>query len=231
MKDSWHDKEFVKDWDTGISRTHPTRAEQLDILTSVVAKNYEEGKFIVDIGFGSGQVEELIFNKVPNARIVGVDSSAEMIGVANERLVKYGDNFQAVLKNIPDLEISDLPSEKYQFVISVQMLHEITNEQKETLFEKIYKLLPSNGQFLIMDRIRVDLETFSNGYSGVWQRLEDKFSWNSAKSYEEYKQNIKEKEDTPASLDEYFQLLKKTGFEPTVLHLHFDRALIVGGKK
>ncbi len=230
MKDNWHNKKFVEDWDSGISRTHPTRAEQLDILSSIIANNYKDGDFIMDIGAGSGQVEEIIFNKIPTAQIVGVDSSAEMIGVAKERLTKYGDSFKAVLKNIPDLEISDFPSEKYLFVISVQMLHEITNEQKEVLFSKIYKLLPSNGQFLIMDRIRVDLETFSTSYSGVWQRLEDKFSWNSAQSYQEYKQNIKEKEDTPASLDEYFQLLKKTGFEPTVLHLHFDRALIVGVK-
>ncbi len=231
MKDNWHDKGFVKDWDTGISRTHPTRAEQLDILSSVIATEYNGGDFIADIGSGSGQVEEIIFNKIPTANIVGVDSSAEMISVAKERLEKYGSKFQVVLKNVPDLEISDLPKEKYQFAISVQTLHEITNEQKEILFKKIYELLEKGGQFLIMDRIKVDLEKFSNSYSGVWKRLEEKFIWNSAGSYQEYQKAIRDKQDTPASLVEYLGLLEKSGFASTVLHLHFDRALIVGIKE
>lgn len=231
MKDNWHSKEFVEDWDKGISRTHPTRAEQLDILTSVLANKYKEGEFIVDIGCGSGQVEELIFNKIPTAQIVGVDYSAEMLGVAKERLGNYPDNFKIVIKNIPELQNSDLPIEKCQYVISVQMLHEITNEQKEELFSKVYELLEIEGQFLIMDRIKVDLETFSDSYQGVWKRLEEKFDWNSASSYEEYQEVIKQKNDTPASLAEYLECLEKVGFKAATLHLHFDRALIVGIKK
>ncbi len=230
MKDNWHDKEFVQDWDTGISQTHPTRAEQLDILSSVIAYSYKEGDSIIDIGVGSGQVEEIIFNKIPNAKIVGVDSSAEMLDLAKVRLAQYRDTFQAIQKNIPDLEISDLPETKYQYAISVQMLHEITNEQKEILFKKIYGLLEPKSQFLIMDRIKVNLDTFSSTYSGVWKRLEEKSNWNSASSYEDYRKGIADKQDTPASLAEYIELLEKVGFKATVLHLHFDRALIAGIK-
>lgn len=231
MKDNWNSKEFVQDWDNRISQNHPTRAEQLDILTSIIFNQYNEGDSIIDIGAGSGQVEEIVFNRIPTAKIVGIDSSTEMIKIARNRLEKFGSNFRQVLKNIPDFEISDSPQDKYQFAISVQVLHEISNDQKDALFKKIYRLLEKDGQFLIMDRIKVDLEKFSSSYSGVWKRLEQKFAWNSAGSYQEYQRNVNEKKDTPGSLTELLGLLEKNGFKSTVLHLHFDRALIVGIKK
>ena len=79
MKDNWSDPTFAAEWDQVDSRGHPTRGEQLDILTSIIADSYKVGTYILDIGCGSGQVEELILSKCAEAKIVGVDSSAAML--------------------------------------------------------------------------------------------------------------------------------------------------------
>jgi len=230
MKDNWSDKTFAEEWDTKDSQGHPTRGEQLDILTSVIADNYETGKFILDIGCGSGQVEKLIFDKSANAKIVGIDSSAPMLEIAKKRLANFGQNFQSLQKHIASLESTDFPSGIYQTVFSVQVLHELTTELRRDLFKKIYDLLETGGQFLIMDRIKVDLEIFTKPYQSVWSRLESTTSLKSASDWEGYKQRIRGKEDSPGSMEEYEELLTEAGFKFAILHLHFDRAVIVGIK-
>ena len=230
MKDNWSDKTFAEEWDTKDSQGHPTRGEQLDILTSVIADNYEPGKLILDIGCGSGQVEKLIFEKCADAKIVGVDSSAVMLEIAKKRLSIFEQNFQSLQKDITALESADLPPGTYQTVFSVQVLHELNTELRQALFKKVYNLLETSGLFLIMDRIKVDLETFSKPYKSVWSRLESTTSLKSADDFEGYKERIGGKEDNPGSMEEYEKLLKESGFKFAILHLHFDRAVIVGIK-
>jgi tRNA (cmo5U34)-methyltransferase len=216
----------------GFSRSpYPTRAEQLDILTSVVADNYETGKRVLDIGCGSGQVEELLFKKRSDIKIVGIDSSEPMLEIAKNRLAGFGENFKIFQKDIETLDISSLQPDAYSIVFSVQVLHELNTELRRSLFVKIYKLLESGGLLIIMDRIKVDLETFTKPYQSVWNRLESKTSLKSASDFQGYKERIKNKQDSPASLEEFNGLLKETGFEPAILHLHFDRIVMVGIKK
>jgi ubiquinone/menaquinone biosynthesis C-methylase UbiE len=231
MKDNWSDPAFAEEWDKVDSQRHPTRGEQLDILTSVIADSYEPGKYILDIGCGSGQVEELILKKNPQTKIVGVDSAAAMLVLAKKRLTAYGDHFQSLQKDIGLLGLADFPQGTYQTVFSVQVLHELNSELRRDLFKKMYDLLEASGQFLIMDRIKTDLDTFERPYKSVWNRLESTTSLKSASDFDGYKQRIKGKEDSPGSVEEYQQLFKEAGFDFAILHLHFDRAVLAGIKK
>lgn len=156
MKDNWQNKEFAQVWDSETATLNPTRAQQLDILTSILLDGYRPGSYILDIGSGSGQVEEMILKRNPSIKIVGVDSARPMIEMAIERLKPYGNNFQVIEKDITQLEVSDLPQGSYGHVFSCQVTHELPNEEKEKLFKKAYQILQSDGSILIMDRIKVD---------------------------------------------------------------------------
>lgn len=230
MIEDWQDKNWVQKWDTDTARGNPTRPEQLDILVSILVDNYQPGTVILDIGFGSGQVEELIFKRNKDIKIIGVDSSKPMIERARERLADYKNNFQAIEKNLTALELSDLPADKARYVFSVQVLHELAKEEKLVLLSKIYKFLEPGGSFLIMDRVSTDLKTFSESYKTIWDRLEKLTDLKNGKSYSDYQEKIGGKGDSPATEEEYLNLLRQVGFKAATLHLHFDRAIIIGVK-
>ncbi len=55
--DDWENPEFAQHWDAVVSAANPSRAEQLDILTTIVERVYIPGSSILDLGIGSGLVE------------------------------------------------------------------------------------------------------------------------------------------------------------------------------
>src|SRR3989344_4238293 len=223
MKDAWDNKEFAQDWDEEASKLNATRAEQLDILISILVDNYRPDYFVLDIGSGSGQVEDLILQRNPSIKIVGIDSAKPMIEIAKQRLAKYGDSFQIIEKDIMTIELPDLPSGSYNYVFSCQVTHELNKEQKEELFKKIYSLLQPGGSFLIMDRIKVDYELFREGYSSILNRLGR--LTNRVKNYDKFYQSFEGKDDFPETEEEYLKILRSVGFKATTLHLHLDRAV------
>lgn len=60
-------------------RTRPSR----DLLAQIRAV---DPKLIVDLGCGPGNSTELLTKRFPDASVVGIDSSSEMLGVARERV-------------------------------------------------------------------------------------------------------------------------------------------------
>ena len=62
--------------------SHPTRAEQLDILASIVADHAAPEDQILDFGCGTGYVAKLIFEKRSDLRFVGVDLKPESLEAA-----------------------------------------------------------------------------------------------------------------------------------------------------
>ena len=178
-----------------------------------------------------GQVEELIFKKNPNVRVVGVDSSESMIELAKNRLSKFENNFHSIKKDIPSLKLLDLPQGTYQFVFSVQVFHELNDNEKKDIFKKVYDLLEHNGSLLILDRIDIDSVVFSESYKSIWNRLENLSPLKSNKTYNDYQRSMEAKEDNVTSAENYVELLKEIGFLATILHLHFNRALVIGVKK
>ena len=92
---------------------------------------------VLDVGCGSGGVTELIVEKVPNGRVIGVDSSEEMIEAARERL---GD--RAELHHADVLELN-LP-EPVDAIFSNAAFHWIG--EQEQLYERLAALLREGGQ-------------------------------------------------------------------------------------
>jgi trans-aconitate 2-methyltransferase len=75
-KTGWSPEQYLKFED---ERTRPAT----DLLSAVPGINVE---FAVDLGCGPGNSTELLFKRYPSAEILGIDSSAQMILQARERL-------------------------------------------------------------------------------------------------------------------------------------------------
>jgi len=226
----WKDAAHAAGWDAQGDKTNPTRQEHLDILLSVMADAYQPEKWTLDLGFGSGQVEKLIFDRIPQARVVGVDSSREMMALAAERLAPYAERYQAVEYDLAQIESLVLPEHPYQFVISIQALHHLTPDEMQTAYRFIYRVLEPGGLFLLLDRMHVDAAGLWTVFQSLWGR-QDRVYGSIIKNHEgatfaEHEQRVRGRGDLPVGPEQHLIWMREAGFEAAILHLHGNRALI-----
>jgi SAM-dependent methyltransferase len=233
----WTDPEFARKWSEKRSSRNPLRPQQLEMLLAILEDEFEPGKTIIDLGYGSGIVEQMIFERMPHAQIVGVDRSEAMMALAAERLKPYPFRFVPVRHDLAELASilgpsSPLPRQQYQVAISIQALHHLTPEQMQAAYFTLYDILEPKGLFLLMDRIAVSTPALWSVYASLWRLLEQQHGVNiqEGDSYEEHAAFVKAGGDLPAPLEDHLCWLRDAGFEAACLHLHSNRALIAARK-
>ncbi|MEO8065664.1 MAG: class I SAM-dependent methyltransferase [Candidatus Doudnabacteria bacterium] len=229
MKDNWHDPGFASDWDKDTERGNPARLIHLELIKRIVIDNYRPENTILDIGAGSGQVEALIMEVLPQANIVAVDSSEVMSVLAKRRLENYLETVKFIKHDLNQINKLVLPKHDYKIAIACQVLHEVPDKKK--IIEYIFKKLSHGGIFLLADRLKVDLDKLEPIYKTVfdWNEHKAKLKWE--KSFEFYQEKIATKDDFAVTLDENLGILSAAGFEAACIHLQLDRVLIGGVKK
>ena len=65
---------------------HPTRAEQLDILATVLADTVPAGGRLLDLGVGTGYGAHLVLSRRPDLDLVGIDLKRESLDAAKINL-------------------------------------------------------------------------------------------------------------------------------------------------
>lgn len=231
---NWNDVTVAKKWDAKGGQNNPTRSEQLDILVTLMKNMYKPGHWMLDLGYGSGKVEELIFKTIPNAHILGVDGSEAMMALAKDRLAAYSEQFVSKKHDLSQLSSLELPNYPYQFIFAVQSLHHLDPELTPETYKHLYSLLETGGSFFLVDKVQVETPALFESMRMVWERLDQLNGSNvgnrEGHSFPEHLESLKERGDLPLPLDEHLKLLKQAGFEAACLHLHGHRALIIGCK-
>ena len=230
--EDFKDKETAQSWDADPIARNPTRPEQLDILLSILEGEYKEGKAILDIGMGSGIVEELILRRIPAAYVVGVDASEAMLEIAHRRLREYSGRYEVVVDDFTQVDTLTLPEREYQAAISVQAIHNVADEYKLPIFRFIHQTLEPGGIFLLLDRIAVETPGLFSAYSSMWHRLNSVHgaSIREGDTFEDHTRKVATRGDLPASLEQHLVWLRDAGFETACLHLHANRALFAARK-
>jgi ubiquinone/menaquinone biosynthesis C-methylase UbiE len=202
-------------------------------LLALLKGTYLAGKSILDLGCGSGIVEEMIFEEIPGARVIGIDSSQAMLELATARLRSWSAQLHLVQADFANIENIQLPESSFGTIISVQALHNVSHSVKRRVFAKVHDLLNPRGVFCILDRIRVDPPELFDQFRLVWNRLETAHQTkiDEGSTYAEHAQLLEEKGDDPATLEEHLLWLRETGFVAACVHLHGNRALVIGRPK
>ncbi len=229
MAERWHEPEFTANWDRCIADANPSRALQVKMLVGMVSDLYQPGKWIVDLGFGSGRVEERIFQQRGDVRIVGVDSSAAMIDLARERLRPWSSQYQAIQHDLTKLDSLEMPSGDYQIALSVQVLHHLPQAAQRQVYSWVYNRIEKGGHFLIVDK-RSFADAEIDACRAAWNALEHDPVWRTGRNFDEHLQHERAKGHAPATLAEQMEWLSAAGFEATCLQAHLDRLLIAARK-
>ena len=230
--DEWSNETFARRWDATAHQGNPTRAEQLDVLLSLLEDESRPGTTILDLGSGSGLLEETIFGRLQGVRVVGVDGSPAMTSLARERLRDHEGRFVALEHDLRDLSSLELPDGDYGVAVSVQTLHNLPVAAQGRVVAFVRDALADGGLFLNLDRILVDAPGLYGCYRSLWRRLEkihdDRIA--AASTHEVYSRGWATKDEHPTVLEENLLRLREAGFEAACLHLHGDRALFAARK-
>ncbi|MGH9161055.1 MAG: class I SAM-dependent methyltransferase, partial [Vicinamibacteraceae bacterium] len=124
-----------RDWDgTEYERlSAPMESWGREVLGRLVLRGDET---VLDAGCGSGRVTELIRQRLPRGRIIGVDGSPSMIAVARQRL---GNEADLRVMDLLELEL-DVPVE---VVFSTATFHWIHDHGR--LFGRLRRVLGDSG--------------------------------------------------------------------------------------
>lgn len=234
MSHDWHDPMAAQEWDAQGDAINPTRAEQLDVLISVLANFTNPGDWILDLGYGSGKVEDLIFQRMPKTQVVGIDNSAAMVALASERLHGYADRFVPIHGDLAALSAIDLPITEFGAVIAIQSLHHLSGPALQSAYRRIHALLRPGGVFLLVDRLKVENTVVFPLLRSVWQRLDRHHGSGTASqegdTFALHEMALQEEGDVPVMLETHLAWLRDCRFHVATLHVHGNRGLMAAIK-
>jgi tRNA (cmo5U34)-methyltransferase len=102
---------------------------------------------ILDLGVGAGETAARILDVHPDARVVGIDSSREMLDAAARLLPS--ERAALVQQDLND----PLPEGRFDLAVSALAIHHLESDAKATLFERVAGRLVPGGRFVIGDVI------------------------------------------------------------------------------
>ena len=122
-------------------------------------KKMEPSGTLVDIGCGSGNLLIKIAENFDSLNLIGVDITDEMLDLAKQKSEEYhqGDRIKFKLGTAEKLPFSD---NSVDFIVSTFSLHHWSNPIN--IFQEIFRVLTSDGKFLIFD-FRRDARKFFYG--------------------------------------------------------------------
>ena len=233
MRDAWHDKEFARRWDSGDAlRTNPDRTFQIDLLVALVAESCTGGARLLDLGVGSGLVEEALFERLPDIQIVGIDHSEAMLEQARARH-RARTNLRLVTCGFEALDSLDAPETlgpPFEFVVCVQALHEVPHDVKRAMFGFVRRHIAPDGLFLVLDRFHYQPFVLAAEYRCIWNRLNE-HARATPLSFEAYRDRYEAKTDHVGSVEDYLRWIREAGFDAACVYHLFNRALIAARRR
>ncbi|MCP2028995.1 tRNA (cmo5U34)-methyltransferase [Flavobacterium sp. HSC-32F16] len=209
-----NDVERFSNLETGQLSTIDAKVS-LELITEASKRIVPNAAHVLDIGCGAGNYTLMMLSKLPNLNCTLVDLSLPMLDKAFER-VSMETKGKVEIKQGDIREVS-LEENSFDIILAGAVLHHLRDDQDwETTFTKIFKVLKSGGCFMISDLITQDTELL-NEYT--WQRYGEYLEGIGGA---EYRQNVFDyiaKEDTPRSMNYQLDLMKKVGFSKVeILH-------------
>ena len=187
----------------------------LELITEASKRIVPNAKNLLDIGCGAGNYTLMMLSKLANLNCTLVDLSKPMLKKAFERVSELTSNTVSIIQG--DIREVELRESHYDIILAGAVLHHLRDDEDwETMFTKLFKLLKPGGCLMISDLITQDTKALSDY---TWQRYGDYLESINGKEYRENVLDYIAKEDSPRSMNYQLDLMKKVGFSKVeILH-------------
>lgn len=209
-----NDVERFSNLDTGQVSTIDAKIS-LELITESAKRIVPNAEHLLDIGCGAGNLTLMMLSKLENLNCTLVDLSKPMLDKAFERVSQQTNNKVSILQG--DVREIELPEKHYDIILAGAVLHHLRDDNDwESTFRKLFKLLKPNGCLMISDLITQDTEIL-NEYT--WEKYGDYLKSVGGKHYRQKVIDYIEKEDSPRSMNYQLELMKQVGFKKVeILH-------------
>jgi tRNA (cmo5U34)-methyltransferase len=143
-----HFDEWAARYDAEIHSQVPRYDEIQDTVVSLLALRPPHR--VLDLGVGTGVTALRVLEALPDARVVGLDVSQEMLGRARQRLRAHRRRVTLRAANIAAPEIDGL----YDAIVSVLAVHHLWADEKRHLFSRLWEHLSPGGVLVVADAFR-----------------------------------------------------------------------------
>ncbi len=205
-----NDVERFSNLDTGQIATIDAKIS-LELLTEASKRINPKAQYLLDIGCGAGNYSLKMLTKIADLNCTLVDLSKPMLEKAKERVsVKTNSTVEIIQGDIREVVLKD---NSFDIILAGAVLHHLRNDNDwETTFRKLFRLLKPGGCLMISDLITQETSTV-NEYT--WERYGDYLESVDGKEYRKKVFEYIEKEDSPRSMTYQLELMKKIGFKKT----------------
>lgn len=148
----WNQSQAAVDYDAAAPVIHPQYVAVQDGMLAALPFGAEQAFRLVDVGGGSGRLVERVLEQFPSATAVVMDQSEPFLGVAQQRLARFGARAAFVKHRLQDEWTAAVGP--VDAVVSSSAIHHLEPVEKQQLFAKIFAALPSGGVFINGDEHR-----------------------------------------------------------------------------
>lgn len=230
--DAYKQVERIAAYDEDMLIMHPNREKMIDIALEVFQG---EPKLALELGAGTGFLTDKFVKMWPDAKIVAVDSSKDMLDLAKTRLGERALNVEFIEE---DFRTLDFPENSLDAVFSTFALHHLDPEEKLNLLTKVHSFLKPGGWFLNGDLV-------VNADSAVEERIQalrvdgvirrnggEKEQFSTPEATRAFLDELETSSgDQPVTLQEDLEILRKAGFEGVTSFWQEYREVVTGGMK
>jgi tRNA (cmo5U34)-methyltransferase len=219
-----HFDDIAKGFDEQVVKSAPRYREMLETVVAMLPFHVASKIDIIDIGTGTGNLAYMLKSIFPEARLVCLDLSSNMLEVAREKL-KHLSSVEFVQKSIEDYKLD----RKFDVIASSLTLHHLENDSKKHAFHvKAFRALKDGGMFVNADIVTAPEKEMQNVNLRAWKEhvLRSATPEFVQANYKRYLT-----EDRPAVLLNELNSIKKAGFRYVDVFWKYYNFAVYGGKK
>jgi tRNA (cmo5U34)-methyltransferase len=213
----------AQDYDRDRPKLVPDFADLYGTALRVIPFAREEAISVLDLGAGTGLLGAMVARAFPGASLLLTDISEAMLARAQER---FADNpkVRCLVQEHSHLAAID----EYDLVVSALSIHHLTDDTKQSLFDKIHQALKPGGMFVNIDQARAPSGAAEDDYDRFW-REDAKAAGVSEATLLQAMERMRE--DQNALLSEQLLWLDQAGFTEVDCWYKRFRFVVYGGTK
>lgn len=194
----------ASEYDTNIVKTIPYYNEFHKQVIDIVKQKNSVTRWL-DIGCGTGTLEQILIREIPFVKITAIDPSEQMLKEAKDKIDT--DKIDFICNSSENIDFV----EEYDVITAIQVHHYLREKEREKATRNCFRALRQNGYYISFENVVPDTPQMLEFELERWKR----YQMDNGKTQEEADNHIKRcgKNYYPITVKQHIDLLKQVGFK------------------